>query len=109
MKFVLKNLERMTSAKAWGIESELLTPEQVKELVPFINEEVIIGGFYTPSVSVVDSLETGTQMRQKAQEAGSLKVFANTEVLDIETTEDAVGISRVTAVVTTRGRIEPSM
>ena len=97
---------RMTSAKAWGIESEILTPSQVKELVPFINEEIIIGGFYTPSVSVVDSLETGTQMRQKAQEAGSLKVFANTEVLDIETTEDAVGISRVTAVVTTRGRIE---
>ena len=97
---------RMTSAKAWGIESEILTPSQVKELVPFINEEIIIGGFYTPSVSVVDSLETGTQMRQKAQEAGSLKVFANTEVLDIETTEDAVGMSRVTAVVTTRGRIE---
>ena len=97
---------RMTSAKAWGIESEILTPSQVKELVPFINEEIIIGGFYTPSVNVVDSLETGTQMRQKAQEAGSLKVFANTEVLDIETTEDAVGISRVTAVVTTRGRIE---
>ncbi|MFP5332084.1 MAG: FAD-dependent oxidoreductase, partial [Acidimicrobiia bacterium] len=25
---------RMTSAKAWGIDAELLTPEQVKELVP---------------------------------------------------------------------------
>ena len=32
---------RMTSAKAWGIESELLTPDQVKELVPFINEEIM--------------------------------------------------------------------
>jgi len=97
---------KMTSAKAWGIESELLTPEQVKEMVPFINEEVIIGGFYTPSVSVVDSLETGTKMRQKAQEAGNLEVFANTEVLDVETTKDEVGISKVKAVVTTRGRIE---
>ena len=97
---------RMTSAKAWGIESELLTPSQVKELVPFINEDLIIAGFYTPGVSVVDSLETGTQMRQKAQEAGNLKVFANTEVLDVETVEDEIGFKRVSAVVTTRGRIE---
>ena len=97
---------RMTSAKAWGIESELLTPDQVKELVPFINEEIIIGGFYTPGVSVVDSLETGTQMRLRAQDGGNLEVFANTEVLDIETTEDQIGIKKVSAVVTSRGRIE---
>ena len=28
---------RMTSAKAWGVEAELLTPAEVKNLVPFIN------------------------------------------------------------------------
>lgn len=27
---------RMTSAKAWGIDARLLTPKEVKELVPFI-------------------------------------------------------------------------
>src|SRR5580765_2298476 len=48
---------RMASAKAWGIEPvSLVTPEEVKELVPFIDETVILGGFYTPSVGVVDSL-----------------------------------------------------
>ena len=54
---------RMTSATAWGVEAKLLTPAEVKELVPFINDEVILGGFYCPTVSVVDSLETGTVMR----------------------------------------------
>jgi glycine cleavage system aminomethyltransferase T/glycine/D-amino acid oxidase-like deaminating enzyme len=97
---------RMTSSKAWGIESELLTPAQVKELVPFINEDVILGGYHTPSVSVVDSLGFGTMMRDKARNAGALSVFANTEVLDIETEPTPFGRPKVKAVVTSRGRIE---
>ena len=76
---------RMTSAKTWGIEAELLTPAEIKKLVPFINEEILLGGYYTPSVSCVDSLQTGTLMREEAVDAGALQVFANTEVLDIET------------------------
>ena len=39
---------RITSSISWGEPSELLTPAQVKELVPFINEEIILGGFHTP-------------------------------------------------------------
>ena len=92
---------RMTSAKAWGIDSKLLTPEEVKELVPFINEKIILGGYYTPSVSAVDSLRAGTLMREEAQAAGNLQVFANTEVFDVET--DGVYVK---AVVTSKGRIE---
>ena len=45
-------------------------------------------------------------MRLRAQDGGNLEVFANTEVLDIETTEDQIGIKKVSAVVTSRGRIE---
>jgi len=92
---------RMTSAKTWGIESELLTPAEIKEKVPFVNTDVLLGGFYTPSVSVVDSLETGTVMRARAQDKGVLQVLANTEVVDLETTD-----GEVTAVVTDKGRIE---
>lgn len=97
---------RMTSAKAWGIEAELLTPAQVKEKVPFLDESVILGGFHTPSVSVVDSLRAGTLMREKAIEAGALSVHANTEVLDLETEPTPFGRPRITAVVTDKGRIE---
>jgi len=97
---------RMTSAKAWGVEAHLLDAAGVKELVPFINDEVILGGFYCPSVSVVDSLDTGTLFRNEAIETAGLQVFANTEVLDIETTDEpATGLQQVTAVVTDKGRI----
>ncbi len=98
---------RMTSAMSWGVDARLLTPAEVKELVPFINDEVIMGGFYCPSVSVVDSLETGTRMRTKAIDNGVLQVFANTEVLDLVTEPSHVpGQATVKAVVTDKGTIE---
>ena len=58
---------RITSSISWGEPSELLTPAQVKELVPYINEEIILGGFYTPGVGCVDSLRAGTLMREAAR------------------------------------------
>ncbi|MHB1835012.1 MAG: NAD(P)/FAD-dependent oxidoreductase, partial [Solirubrobacteraceae bacterium] len=77
---------RMVSAKTWGIEpTSLLTPAEIKKLVPFINEEILLGGFYTPGAGVVDSLRAATIMRERAIEAG-MTVAANTEVvgLDVE-------------------------
>ena len=72
----MQELERrMVSAASWGVEPvSLVTPAEIKELVPYIDESVIIGGFYTPSVSVVDSLRAGTLMREQAQESGALTV-----------------------------------
>jgi glycine cleavage system aminomethyltransferase T/glycine/D-amino acid oxidase-like deaminating enzyme len=96
----------MTSARAWGIEAHLLTPAEVVELVPFVNEEVILGGFYSPTVSVVDSLEAGTTMRREAVETVGCQVFANTEVLDIETSEGEGGVTTVRSVITDKGTIQ---
>ena len=59
---------RMSSAKAWGIEAELVSPEFVKEKVPFIETDQFIGAFWTPGVGVVDSLRAGTIMRERALE-----------------------------------------
>ena len=93
---------RMASAKSWGVDDvALVTPAEVKALVPFIDESVIVGGFYSKGVGVVDSLRAGTLMREEAQEVGALKVSANTEVLDIETEG-----GRVKRVRTTRGDID---
>ena len=91
---------RMASAKAWGVESYLVTPGEVKELVPYINTDIILGGFYTPSVGVVDSLRAGTIMRQWAQEQDALTVFPNTEVLSID-----VENGRVRGLRTSRGDV----
>jgi glycine cleavage system aminomethyltransferase T/glycine/D-amino acid oxidase-like deaminating enzyme len=92
---------RMASAKAWGIEPvSLITPQEVKELVPYIDESLILGGFYTPGAGVVDSLRAATLMREAAQEKG-LTVAAGTEVLGID-----VEGGRVRRVRTSRGDVE---
>ena len=93
---------RMASAKAWGVEPvSLLSPAEVKELVPFIDESVIVGGFYSPGVGVVDSLRAGTLMREEAQGSGALTVVPNTEVTGIDTER-----GRVRRVRTTAGDVE---
>ena len=69
--------------------------------MPFINTDIVLGGFYTPSVSVVDSLRAGTIFRERAQAKGALADVASVEVLGIETAG-----GRVRAVVTDQGRIE---
>ena len=92
---------RMDSTKNWGIDSRLVTPAEIKELVPFIDESILVGGFYTPGVGVCDSLRFGTLCREKAQEMGALTSFANTEV-----TAMGVEDGRIRSVTTTRGTVE---
>jgi glycine cleavage system aminomethyltransferase T/glycine/D-amino acid oxidase-like deaminating enzyme len=95
---------RVVSARSWGIEPvELLTPEQVKDKVPFINEQLILGGFFTPGAGVVDSLRAGTIMRERALQAG-MKISANTEVVGID-----VEHGRATRVKTTRGDFDADL
>src|SRR6202041_2027632 len=85
---------RCTQAKAWGIPAEILTPEGVQKLVPYLDPSVILGGGYFPTVGVVDSLRAGTLMRERAQAAGALTVVAGAEVSEITTAD-----GRVTGVV----------
>ncbi|MGI8677276.1 MAG: GcvT family protein [Jatrophihabitans sp.] len=92
---------RMASAKAWGIPSELVTPAQVAEKVPFLDPSTIVGAFWTPSVGVVDSLRAGTIMRERAQELDALTVVANAEVTAITVLD-----GRIAAVRTSSGDIE---
>ncbi|HLK41874.1 MAG TPA: FAD-binding oxidoreductase, partial [Thermoleophilia bacterium] len=93
---------RMSSAAAWGIEDvRMVTPAEIREMVPYVDESILVGGFYTPSVGVVDSLRAGTLMREKSQADGALSVFANTEIHGID-----VAHGKVTGVRTSRGDIE---
>ena len=93
---------RMASAKSWGIEPvSLVTPAEIKELVPYIDESILLGGFHTPGVGVVDSLRAGTLMRERGVESGGLTVSANTETVGMD-----VENGRIRRVRTSRGTIE---
>src|SRR5438034_10643343 len=76
---------RVASGTSWGIDGmSLLSPADVKEFVPYINEKAILGGFYTEGVGVVDSLRAGTLMREKGIAAGAVHVVPKTEVIGID-------------------------
>src|SRR5437868_11230431 len=93
---------RMASGHAWGIDDiSLVSPDEVRQLVPYINEKIILGGFYTKGVGVVDSLRAGTLMRETAVAMGALTVSANTEVTGID-----VEHGRVSCVRTKNGDIK---
>ena len=92
---------RLASAKSWGVPAEIITPDQVKERLPFVNSDLIKGGFWSPTAGVVDPLQAGTLMREHAQKICSLRsVHANVEIMDIE-----VQAGRVRGVHTNQGYI----
>ncbi|MEM7127048.1 MAG: FAD-dependent oxidoreductase [Chloroflexota bacterium] len=92
---------RVTSAKAWGEHGEILTPEQIKEKAPFVNTDLVLGGFYSERAGVVDPLDAGTQMRQYAIDKNALSIHSNVEVTDI-----LVEYGQVKGVETDQGTIE---
>jgi len=81
---------RMSSAIAWGEEAELLTPDQVVEHVPFVNKDILTGGWFSKGVTVVDSLRAGTLMREYARDQGALTISASTEVTGIDVENGAL-------------------
>src|SRR5437764_8923643 len=93
---------RMSSAHAWGVDRvSMVTPAEIKQMVPFIDETILLGGFSSPGVGVVDSLRAGTIMRERAVAAGALTISANTAVLGIDVERGRGPRGR-----TTRGAIE---
>lgn len=99
---------RMTSATAWGIDAELISPAQVKNLMPWIREDLLLAGFHTPTGAIVDAVRAGELMRTRALGLGALQVADCTEVTGLEVdAEPHSGLrGRIRAVETDRGRVE---
>jgi len=92
---------RVQSAHAWGEEGEFLSVDEVTEMVPYVNEDIIKGGFYSPGAGTCDPLRAGEIMRERAEDQGALSVFPNNEILDLQ-----VEGGEIQAVETDRGTIQ---
>jgi glycine cleavage system aminomethyltransferase T/glycine/D-amino acid oxidase-like deaminating enzyme len=95
MDFLRRRVEWATS---YGLpEPQLLEPEEVTERLPLVDEDEILGGYYSPT----DGQVAGTDALQWYIETSSARFFGDTEVMDIET-----GGGEIQAIVTDNGRIE---
>jgi glycine cleavage system aminomethyltransferase T/glycine/D-amino acid oxidase-like deaminating enzyme len=91
---------RLAAAHAYGVEAEMLSPAQIKSMIPWIDETKLLGGFHTPAVGVVDPVYGGTLMRDQAMELGALMVAASTEVTGVDVRD-----GRVAGIRTTKGDV----
>ncbi|EHR61261.1 GcvT family protein [Saccharomonospora cyanea] len=81
---------RVASARAYGVAAELVDAARVGELVPFVDTDLVLAGFWTPSVAVVDPVEAGASLRAQASELGALTVVPNTEVTGVRVVDGRV-------------------
>lgn len=70
-----------------GIQSELVTPEQIRELNPLVDTSNIRGGLYDPDEGHLDPYGV-TQALAKAATARGAKVMRNTRVTDLQARAD---------------------
>ena len=86
-------------ATSWGLESELLTPEECVAKLPLIDGSKILGGYFVPSDGAARPVRTAEAMARLAMARGAI-FQGHTEVTGIEVSD-----GRVRAVETTSGRV----
>jgi glycine cleavage system T protein len=95
-----QDLERKLGfAKSWGVQAELISPEQAKEKIPLLDSTKILGALFVPTDGIVNPVLTAETLAKEAQKAGA-SLYANTPVTDIK-----IDRGRVAEVVTPKGRI----
>lgn len=91
-------------AKSWGLPGAcLLTPAEVKQKLPLIDEGKILGGYYVPTDGIAKALRAAEALAQGAIAAGAAEFYGETTVTDIEVVE-----GQVQAVITDKGPVKTS-
>jgi len=88
-------------AQSYGLESALLTPQEVQDHIPLLDPGVIHGGLYVPSDGDAAAVNAVEAMADVTKEQGAVTYYGGTEVTGFTSSN-----SRVTGVITDQGTIE---
>lgn len=109
--FVANNRQRldeykrlMTIGRAMGVDSHVLSPEEVPKVHPLLYTKDMYGCLYSPADGTIDPAGLCSALARASTRLGA-KVVEGCGVEDIET-EEFGGVRRVTAVLTPHGRIK---
>ena len=86
-------------ASCFGLEAEVISPAEAAELHPLIEIDDLVGAVFLPNDGQTNPIDTTQALARGARDHGA-KIFEQTRVTGIETEG-----RRVTAVVTTSGRV----
>ena len=89
-----------TTAHSFGLEMQLLTPQEARDLWPVMDISDLMGAAFLPSDGQVNPADITQSLARGARNSG-VRIFENTPVTAIETEK-----GRVKAVLTAKGRIE---
>jgi len=82
-------------AKAYGVESHLLTPQESVEKLPLLNRQALVGSLFVPKGAIVAGAHVSAALARDAEAMGGVNFVGHTAVTDFE-----VKHGRVTAVLT---------
>ncbi len=92
---------RVEHAKAWGIpDPQILSPEEVTDHLPLVDESQILGGYYSPTDGQVSGVVACDALAREAIDRGA-QFVPHTRTEDVHTAG-----GEVTEVVTENGTIE---
>jgi glycine cleavage system aminomethyltransferase T/glycine/D-amino acid oxidase-like deaminating enzyme len=94
---------KLGAAKAWGLQSQLLTQEEAKQKIPILDARKIHGAYFCPSDGALDVVPALEAMGNYAKGKG-VRFYGDTRVTGFD-----VADHRVRAVITDRGRIPTEM
>jgi glycine cleavage system aminomethyltransferase T/glycine/D-amino acid oxidase-like deaminating enzyme len=86
--------------RSTGVDKQILTPEEILDIVPMMKVDDVIHGFWTPDEGRANPVDVTMSMAKGAKMKGA-QIFEETEVIDF-----VVKDNRIAGVVTERGTIE---
>ncbi|MBO9192543.1 GcvT family protein [Rhizobium sp. 16-449-1b] len=89
-----------TTAQSFGLDMQLLTPQEAFDLWPLMTIDDLIGAAYLPTDGQANPSDITQALAKGARMAG-VSIFEDTEVIDLE-----IDKGRIRAVITEHGRIE---
>ncbi len=93
---------KVASGKAFGTRAHLVTPAEIKEKFPLIEEGLVQGGMWDPDAGLVvpRSQVVAGELVEEAENSGKLKAFANTPATGL-----VIESGRIKGVESPRGTI----
>ncbi|XP_014608110.1 PREDICTED: sarcosine dehydrogenase, mitochondrial isoform X1 [Polistes canadensis] len=98
----------VTTSKAFGIDANIIPPDEAKAIFPLLDEHIFQGAVYCTRDGTVDPAMLINSLSKVAKNYGS-KIIEDCPVTKILTKENVYGLKKVVAVETPHGQINTNI